>query len=648
MRRRIRNAIALLRRRGWRVSRVDQIITATLAPAGTLYDGENAAGDLADLSTYTDTANYASTEGTIASVEYQRYTGEDWETISTDTVLSAGNQLRILVTDSAANTRAFTLPTVLAIAPAQFQTGDWSVADLGTGGALRVTLSAIPDDGGSALTAIEYQVDGGSWATSGLLDPGTFDITGLTDDVEVDIALRAVNAAGNGTASTTKAATPTSSTAATITSVSVGAYSAGAYPITIGATGQEDGDDLYWVIVPAADAAPSASEVAAGQASGGGSPSDSGSGAFPGPFSDTVVGGIERGSYVLYAVIDNGDLSNVGASDAFTVDTDAPTLTSPTASENTGDIDWSVTSDQAEGTIYAALYDSGDAEPSASDIINGTGDVIDTDSDASPAADGSNGGTFATPANATYKVAMVHVDDYGNVSAVVSSAEVTLGWTPLDLGAKLIAWYDLTDFANLYQTTDTSTPVTTAGQSVNRITDLSGNGNHLTTGVYASSGNGLALTGALDFNGAGFTTVTAPVSGLTSTMEAFALLDYDGWTNWCLLGYNNGDKFAGRAQNGNTGATEFGITGTIVHSVNNVDQSSPNRDQLFDAIAAETPYVRQRARGIDLSAVTQALSPLSVANTGIRYGGNVRQYVLTTALTSGEAASLDAWLASQA
>ena len=622
-------------------------IAATMKPAmSPLYHGQ-AINNVTNWSAFIDIANYVSTEGSIVSA-VPAVTGG---ATAPDEGLDAGETAGfiITVTDSQGNERVFdTTPvTVSAIIPAQFQTGDWSVADLGTGGALRVTLSTIPDDGGSALTAIEYQVDGGSWATSGLLDPGTFDITGLTDDVEVDIALRAVNAAGNGTASTTKAATPTSSTAATITSVSVGAYSAGAYPITIGATGQEDGDDLYWVIVPAADAAPSASEVAAGQASGGGSPSDSGSGAFPGPFSDTVVGGIERGSYVLYAVIDNGDLSNVGASDAFTVDTDAPTLTSPTASENTGDIDWSVTSDQAEGTIYAALYDSGDAEPSASEIINGTGDVVDTDTDASPAADGSNGGTFATPANASYKVAMVHVDDFGNVSAVVSSAEVTLGFSPLDLGAKLIAWYDLTDFANLYQTTDTSTPVTAAGQNVNRITDLSGNGNHLTTGVYASSGNGLSLTGALDFNGAGFTTLAA-VIGLTSTMEAHALMANDGWTNWPLLGYNNGDKFAGRAQSGHSGATETGIGGTIIHSINGVDLSSPTRGDLYTAFTAQAPYVRQRARGMDLSAVTYRLSPLSVANAGIRYGGNARQYVLTTALTSGEAASLDAWLASQA
>ena len=623
-------------------------IAATMKPAmSPLYHGQ-AINNVTNWSAFIDIANYVSTEGSIVSA-VPAVTGG---ATAPDEGLDAGETAGfiITVTDSQGNERVFdTTPvTVSAIIPAQFQTGDWSVADLGTGGALRVTLSTIPDDGGSALTAIEYQVDGGSWATSGLLDPGTFDITGLTDDVEVDIALRAVNAAGNGTASTTKAATPTSSTAATITSVSVGAYSAGAYPITIGATGQADGDDLYWVIVPAADAAPSASEVAAGQASGGGSPSESGSGAFPGPFSDTVVGGIERGSYVLYAVIDNGDLSNVGASDAFTVDTDAPTLVSPTASVVTGNIVWSVTSDQVEGTIYSAIYNSANPEPSASEIINGTGDVVDTDTDASPAADGSNGGTFVAPANATYKVAIVHVDDFGNASAVVSSAEVTLGWTPLDLGEDLIAWYDLTDFANLYQTTDTSTPVTAAGQAVNRITDLSGNGNHLTTGVYASSGNGLALVGALDFNGAGFTTVTAPVSGLTSTMETHALMANDGWNNWPLLGYNNGDKFAGRAQSGHAGAPDQGIGGTIVHSINGVDLTTPTRGDIYTAFTAQAPYVRQRARGIDLSAVTQALSPLSVANTGIRYGGNARQIVIAKQLTSGLAASLDAWLASQA
>lgn len=42
------------------------------------------------------------------------------------------------------------------------------------------------------------------------------------------------------------------------------------------------------------------------------------------------------------------------------------------------------------------------------------------------------------------------------------------------------AWLDISDLSTLYQTNDTSTPVTALGQQVGRVTDKSGNGNHAT------------------------------------------------------------------------------------------------------------------------------------------------------------------------
>ena len=93
--------------------------------------------------------------------------------------------------------------------PAQFGTGDWSVADAGTGGDITITVTTLPDDGGSALTDLEYQIDGGSWVSLGDTATGDYPVSGLTDDVEVDVAIRAVNAVGAGTASATKAVTPT-------------------------------------------------------------------------------------------------------------------------------------------------------------------------------------------------------------------------------------------------------------------------------------------------------------------------------------------------------------------------------------------------------------------------------------------------------
>lgn len=92
--------------------------------------------------------------------------------------------------------------------PGAFVAGNWTLVDKNTDGALTVTISALPDDGGSAITSIEYRVDGGSWTSSGLSSTGAFDITGLTNYTEYDVELRAVNAIGNGAAGDLKSATP--------------------------------------------------------------------------------------------------------------------------------------------------------------------------------------------------------------------------------------------------------------------------------------------------------------------------------------------------------------------------------------------------------------------------------------------------------
>jgi hypothetical protein len=59
---------------------------------------------------------------------------------------------------------------------------------------------------------------------------------------------------------------------------------------------------------------------------------------------------------------------------------------------------------------------------------------------------------------------------------------INTAWTPAALfaGGEKGFWFDFTDMANLYQTDDTSTPITTNGQTIGRVTDLSGLGNHFT------------------------------------------------------------------------------------------------------------------------------------------------------------------------
>lgn len=94
-------------------------------------------------------------------------------------------------------------------APSAFSAGQWSVEDAASGGTATVTISALPSDGGSAITAIQYKAGAGAWTNSGIASTGSFNITGLTNGAAVNVLVRAVNAIGNGPDSDAKSVTPT-------------------------------------------------------------------------------------------------------------------------------------------------------------------------------------------------------------------------------------------------------------------------------------------------------------------------------------------------------------------------------------------------------------------------------------------------------
>jgi len=139
--------------------------------------------------------------------------------------------------------------TVLA-EPDQIGSGDWSVANEKSGGTVTVLISTAPADNGASISAYEYQVDGGTWTDSGygFTGPITFDIDGLTDDVEVDVAVRAVNIVGDGTASATKAVTPTTVVAPTAFGIGdwsvADAGTGGTLTVTISSLPANGGDPL--------------------------------------------------------------------------------------------------------------------------------------------------------------------------------------------------------------------------------------------------------------------------------------------------------------------------------------------------------------------------------------------------------------------
>ena len=106
--------------------------------------------------------------------------------------------------DNQSNIASASDTTDVISAPSAFVSGNCSLTagDEQAG----VVISALPNNGGSAITDIEYRLDGGSWVSSG--GTTSFTITGLTNDQEYDVELRAVNAIGAGAASDMKSVTP--------------------------------------------------------------------------------------------------------------------------------------------------------------------------------------------------------------------------------------------------------------------------------------------------------------------------------------------------------------------------------------------------------------------------------------------------------
>jgi hypothetical protein len=94
-----------------------------------------------------------------------------------------------------------------ATAPVPFAAGDWSLATGLEANHLVVNINALPANGGSPITAIQYSANGGTWtALSGGAGTGPRTLTMPAAATSYSIRLRAVNAVGNSTPGDTKTA----------------------------------------------------------------------------------------------------------------------------------------------------------------------------------------------------------------------------------------------------------------------------------------------------------------------------------------------------------------------------------------------------------------------------------------------------------
>lgn len=98
----------------------------------------------------------------------------------------------------------------VATAPAIFTSDMWALADIPSmgGNTLLLTISALPSDGGSPITALQYRIGGGAVQTLFGTGTGARSITVLAGG-PASIEVRAVNAIGDGAWSVAKTATPT-------------------------------------------------------------------------------------------------------------------------------------------------------------------------------------------------------------------------------------------------------------------------------------------------------------------------------------------------------------------------------------------------------------------------------------------------------
>ena len=94
-----------------------------------------------------------------------------------------------------------------AVVPSAFTIGMWSVANAATGNDATFTITALPANGGSVITGLQYSIAGGAWTSFSGANTGAYTVAGFTNGLSTNVNIRAVNAVGNSATSDTKTVT---------------------------------------------------------------------------------------------------------------------------------------------------------------------------------------------------------------------------------------------------------------------------------------------------------------------------------------------------------------------------------------------------------------------------------------------------------
>lgn len=246
--------------------------------------------------------------------------------------------------------------------------------------------------------------------------------------------------------------------------------------------------------------------------------------------------------------------------------------------------------------------------------------------------------------------------DYGADGVAALAEYEAAGFAdPTSLGAKLIAWWDLSDSSNIYSDAGGTTGITDTDVIAN-VTDKSGNGNTLLAvggGGYSGTGPTWSLSkGAAEYAGSQRLGASS-ISGLTTTMECHALINAvtATETGGGLVGTADNSVYAGLWEDGNTAGGDLDAgAGSPTYEYGSPGASAGStRDSLHTNWITGAKAVAS-AIAIDMStnsAWGTTLAPITYNTTAFGYTGDLHQFVLTTALTPQERTDLQAWLAAQ-
>ena len=228
---------------------------------------------------------------------------------------------------------------------------------------------------------------------------------------------------------------------------------------TVSATITEQNPERFFVVGVANPSTPSAAQIVAGT---GGGILEAAQGFYTAGYQEILVeftnGSIDEIHFVFRDAA--GNTSDIEIIPGVVVDVTAPVV-SGVSGTSTGETtaDWSATSDEAGGAMFAAARLATDATLPAADIEQGTGNAVAISVDASPTADANNGGSFTGLTSATeYDIDVFQRDASGNESAVVASA-ASFTTASANSIAFLSEVFELNDFG---ATPENFTPVGTA------------------------------------------------------------------------------------------------------------------------------------------------------------------------------------------